>query len=120
MWMGKLTQDEFWHIVGECEFGAWNFHIGYDDTRPFLQVKATTSHNTKPGESLSWHGRKWFLSPHMTKSEVVQTAFKAVITAVEHEVREQFKYRGVPIFGPHFDVDSLVTLYETGHGEDSR
>ena len=43
----------------------------------------------------------------MTKSEVIQTAFKAVLTAMEHEVREKFHYKGKPIFGPHYHVDAL-------------
>jgi len=54
------------------------------------------------------YGRKWRLSQHMTKSEIVQTAFKAILTAEEHEVREKFLYRGHAIFGPHLNVDALV------------
>jgi hypothetical protein len=46
----------------------------------------------------------------MTKSEVVQTAFKAALTAIEHEARERFTYRGQSIFDPHYDVDQLVEL----------
>lgn len=53
-------------------------------------------------------GRKWRLSKHMTDSEIVQTAFLAVRTAQEHELREQFKYKGYAIFNPHFDLDHLV------------
>lgn len=55
-------------------------------------------------------GRKWRISPHMTKSEIVGTAFKAYLTWVEHEARESFQYRGQSIFGPHFDVDTMVNL----------
>lgn len=43
----------------------------------------------------------------MTRSEVVQTALKAVLAAVEHEAREFFTYNGRAIFGPHYDVDAL-------------
>lgn len=57
--------------------------------------------------------RKWFISKHMTRSEVVGTAFKAALSAEEHECRETFRYRGEPIFGPHINVDELVELYET-------
>lgn len=56
--------------------------------------------------------RKWLLSPHMTLSEIVQTAFLAVKTAEEHELREAFRYRGEAIFGPHFDVDALHGIAE--------
>ena len=56
------------------------------------------------------HTRKWLLSKHMTQSEIVQTAFKCALTSVEHEAREQFTYRGKPIFGPNLNVDQLVDL----------
>lgn len=85
--------------------------VRLDGDRPFLQVgfwdydASQTTHvqNKKTYQ----HGRKWMLSPHMTKSEVIQTAFKAVMTAMEHEVREKFRYKGKPVFGPHFNVDTL-------------
>jgi hypothetical protein len=64
------------------------------------------------GEVETQHGRKWILSKHMTKSEVVTTAFKAVMTAEEHEIREKFRYGGRMIFGPHFNVDAL---HEVAH-----
>lgn len=54
--------------------------------------------------------RKWLLSPDMTDSEVVQTAFKCCWTSFEHRCREAFLYRGRRIFGPHFDVDDLWRL----------
>lgn len=54
--------------------------------------------------------RKWLLSEHMVKSEVVQTAFKCVMTSMEHRVREHFLYRQERIFGPHFDVDALYDI----------
>ena len=57
---------------------------------------------------------QWFLSEHMTDSEVVQTAFKCVLTAIEHEAREQFKYKGQAIFGPHFNVNDLAELAKSG------
>lgn len=55
-----------------------------------------------------WNGRWWRLSQHMTKGEVVQTVFKATLTAVEYEVRETFLYRGVSVLDPHYDIDQLV------------
>jgi hypothetical protein len=54
--------------------------------------------------------RRWFISPHMTKSELVQTAFKCIMTSMEHRVREHFKYRDALVFGPHFNVDDLCKV----------
>jgi hypothetical protein len=54
--------------------------------------------------------RKWILSPFMTNSEIVATAFKCCHTSFEHRVREAFTYRGRRIFGPHFDIEDLHRL----------
>ena len=56
----------------------------------------------------------------MTKSEFIQTVFKAVETAEEHEIRENFEYKGEPIFSPHYDVDKLLALRLTGNSTDVR
>lgn len=93
-------------ILKEVVFSDWVFHLGLDDDRPWLQVRFN-SVDSITGAHERQHGRKWLLSPFMTKSELVQTAFKAVMTATEHEVRETFTYKGRRIFGPHFDVDAL-------------
>jgi hypothetical protein len=58
--------------------------------------------------------RKWLLSPAMTRSEIVQTAFKCCMTSFEHRCREAFTYEGARIFGPHFDVDDLAQLCKAG------
>lgn len=54
------------------------------------------------------NGRKWYISKHMVKSEVVQTAFLAIRQFQEHELREGFRYRGKAIFNPHIDVDAIL------------
>lgn len=72
------------------------------------------------GQPYPWRGRKWRLSPHMTKSEVVQTAFAALMAAVEHEAREQFLYMDRAIFHPHYDVDRLHALCGEQSSSDAR
>jgi len=65
-----------------------------------------------------WTGRKWRLSPHMTKGEIVQTAFMACLAWEEHECREAFKYKDQPVFSPHYNIESLVRLCEQGQFEE--
>jgi hypothetical protein len=84
----------------DVQYSDWLFRVGTTAEGVFLQVAFAA-------DGADQYGRKWLLSRHMTKSEVVQTAFKAVLTALEHEAREHFRYRGKAIFGPHFDVDVL-------------
>ena len=56
--------------------------------------------------------RKWYLSPYMTKQEVVRTAYKAYQAAVLHETAEKFTYKNKMIYSPHFDVDILANVLE--------
>jgi hypothetical protein len=104
--------DRFKAILADIDFRGWTFNVGVDGSRCYLQIGfvATDYSDPERGKVNVWKGRKWLLSPHMTRSEVVQTAFLAVITAVEHEAREAFHYRNCAIFCPHFTVDALVDL----------
>lgn len=113
--------NRLWDIVSKCQFEDWTLYVGREAMggRPYLQVRFVAPCNTT-GEIKPQHGRKWFLSYHMSKSEVVQTAFKAVLTAMEHEVREKFLYRGAAIFCPHFNVDHLVELCGRSDALDGR
>lgn len=110
-------------VLADVRYLNWTFHVGTDPEpagaapRHWLQVRFPGA-DSVTGDPAVQHGRKWRLSPYMTKSELVQTAFKAVLTAIEHETREQFAYRGRPIFGPHFNVDELWAAL--AHAPDTR
>ena len=99
----------FTEVVGRITFPNFTFIVHENAFRPTLQLKCTGTCNIS-GADITWSSRKWALSWHMTDGEVVQTAFKAVLTALEHEAREQFTYRGVSIFDPHYDIEKLVAL----------
>lgn len=102
----------FLDITAEIQFRDWNFLIGeYDGTpgRCYLVIEFEEP-CIVTGKPATQRSRKWLLSEHMTRGEVVQTAWLAVQTALLHEARESFKYRDRLIFGPHFDLDALVTL----------
>lgn len=110
-----MTRDQALMLLSNVRFRDWSFHIAGDfsSSAPtylqarFLEIDADGSDSVELHEQ---HTRKWLLSAHMTPSELVQTAFKCVMTAIEHEVREQFTYRQARVFGPHFDVECLVDL----------
>lgn len=106
------TEARFREILGNIEYdrheGTWSLFLGRDDTRFYLQVKCSASVDGP------WSGRKWSLSPHMVTSEIVRTAYKAIIAAEEHEIAEKFRYRGAAIYGPHMFVDALADLINDG------
>lgn len=94
-----------------CEVGSteWMVYGGIMGDGFYVQLRYVEL-DIVTGDPADQHGRKWYVSSHSTKSEVVQTVLKACLTSAEHMVREHFTYRGVRVFGPHFDVDRLVEL----------
>ena len=106
-----MTFDEMARILRSIKYKDWEFHLGYyaGGEAPFLQIRFTAKSNYSD-EVTEQHGRKWLLSYHMCRSEVVQTALMAVLAAEEHEARERFTYNGWKVFSPHFDVEGFCEL----------
>ena len=101
------TLDHVREVIGRCKYLDWNLDVKLDGTRWYLQVRAKTP-DCNTGELVEWTGRKWMLGPHMVDNELITTAYKAVMMAVEHEVRENFRYRGVAVQNPHVNYDKLA------------
>lgn len=99
-------------VLKDVDYRGWMFVVEEEMGAAYLQIKwwGLDAETDQPGQLSS---RKWRLSWHMTRSELVQTALKAVLAAEEHETRERFKYRGKPIFGPHLNVDVLWEMAGT-------
>lgn len=111
-----MNTEEMKAVIAEVKFHSWSFVVEEGHGGIHLQAFFLAQDADLSTDGTVWMhtSRKWLLSPYMTKSEIVQTAFKCVLTAVEHEAREFFTYKGNPIFGPHFDVDALVDIYQAG------
>jgi 16S rRNA C967 or C1407 C5-methylase (RsmB/RsmF family) len=102
-----MTTVDIRALLNEVSFRDWRFAVYQDvDSTPILRV-VFDAPCTTTGVRTVQYGRKWRLSKHMTRTEIVSTAWKAVFSAVEHEAREEFRYRGRAVFGPHIDVDAL-------------
>lgn len=77
--------------------------------RIFIQASYTCK-CIKTGEENEWKGAKFYLSDYMTDDEIIKTAFKAFKTAVEHEILEGFKVHNLPLFNPHTNYISLLSV----------
>jgi hypothetical protein len=100
------------NILEHITYKNWNLHVKQDISRNgcvYIQWHFTLP-CAKTGMEYMGAGRKWYLSPYMTESELVQTALKAALTAEEHEAREAFLYHGKRIFGPHISVRALMEV----------
>jgi rubrerythrin len=93
-------------ILAEVSYPGYRFEVGGTD-RTWIRAHFEERCSVSGGEPARQSTRRWYISEQACRNEVVQTALKCVLTSVEHEARERFKYRGKAIFGPHFDVDAL-------------
>lgn len=97
-------------IVEECRFKDYRFGV-YVDGRGAVYLQARYEEpDVNTGVIETQVTRRWFLSPKMTKSEIVATVFKCVMTSMEHRTREWFLYRRRAIYQPHYDVDQLWSI----------
>jgi hypothetical protein len=83
-------------------------NVHYRDARFLVHPAAPGFHlEMRRGEIRS---RPWYLGPWTTESDLVRTALACALAYEEHEAREQFTYQGKAVFGPHTDVQALVTI----------
>lgn len=89
-----LMFSEITEIVGQCD---------YPGLKAELQIESNLGagvFNLSVVNEAGMRSRKWRLSGHMTRSEVVQTVFLAIKTWQEHELREAFLYGDDTCNGP--------------------
>jgi hypothetical protein len=94
-------------ILSEVTFPGYWWIVTKDSDGVRIHARFMAPCNVAGGEPQEQRTRRWGIRPEASKSEIIGTALKCVLTSVEHETREQFKYKGKAIFGPHFNVDIL-------------
>jgi hypothetical protein len=87
----------------------WELLIKEKNGVPYLQIQFVAPDNFFGIEERQYC-RKWQLSEWMTKTELVRTAFLAVVQAERHELEENFLYKGQAIFNSHISADKLAEL----------
>lgn len=70
------------------------------------------------GEREIQHARKWYISPHMTETEIVEGAWAACQRSMLHRAGEWFTYRGARVYSPHFRIEDRLEM--ASRPEDSR
>lgn len=104
--------------LNDVTYKDWALSILQDPHRssaPYLQWHFRAA-CAKTGMVEKQGSRKWYLSPHMTESELVQTAFAAALQAEEHECREHFQYTGRRVFNPHIAIHALLSVCDVEDG----
>lgn len=85
---------------------AFNYDI---EPRVFIKITCITVCR-KTRRAWVQHGRKWYLSDHMTDDEIVKTAFGAYERFISHEAAEGFFVDGLPLFNPHTDFEEMLKI----------
>lgn len=108
-------------LLNEITYPGLDFELSTEGgTLCQVRVKCLDGVCTQTGKAWAWNGRWWRLSPHMTDSEIVATCFKAVLTALEHEAREAFKFQGQSVYDAHLSVHQLAKLRSDKGNLDAR
>lgn len=104
------TLEKFRTWLAQCQFMEYNLCVNKNSRGEYYLQAHYLEACVDTGRQEYQFTRRWILSPHMVKGEVIQTAFKCCITSMEHRTREHFLYRGRRVFGPHFDIDVLWSV----------
>jgi hypothetical protein len=62
------------------------------------------------GEMMEQESRYWTLNDPQNEDDVVNTVFKAIQNAEEHETKEKFIYLGKRVFNPHTKISKLLEI----------
>lgn len=107
--MKKLADIQ--NILSDVNYKDWTFRVSSLSESFFIQVQFTVIDEDTQLPEIH-RGRKWYINSYMTRSEIVQTAFLAVMVAEEHETRNNFRYKNKAIFCPLYNADELVAFSE--------
>lgn len=100
-------------ISAECFGTQFKIRVEHDNEfengRVFLQI---TYHApcAETKEAKEWHGRKYYLSKHMTDDEIVKTTYVAFESCIKHEIMEGFRVDGITLFNPHINFEELIKI----------
>lgn len=97
-------------IVARTRYPGYTFVLETVDGGWLVYAHFMAPCSVEGGAPRPWNTRKWYLSQYSCESEVVGTLFLLVMTSLEHEAREHFKYQDVTVYDPHLPVRELWKL----------
>jgi len=103
-----MTSSQVLGIIAKLKYRDWGFYVGVMGDGFYLQIRFDAP-DSQTGKVETQHCRKWYISTWMTETEIVDTAYKAIETAVIHEMKEEFTYKGHMIYNPHMSVGARIS-----------
>lgn len=119
-----LAGEFFQDVIDRIQYrpGEWSKKLKLDGDRWYFQWSWPGVCNFT-GKPIVSNSAKYYLSPHMTQTEVVNRVFLAAVKAEEHETRERFLFRPTADdqwrapYNTHIDIKQL---YEVANEFDVR
>jgi len=105
----KKTYDEVLAIVAEVQFMDRRITVSVVGEGYHLQVQYMEEDIDTWKVELQ-KARKWYVSPYSTETEIVETAFKACRTSMDHVLKEHFLYKGRRVYSPHFAIQARIDM----------
>ncbi len=105
----KKTFDDVKAIVDKVAFMDRLFFLGRKGDNFYLQVQYMEE-DVDTGKLEKQKARKWLISPYATETEIVETAFKACRTSMDHVLKEHFLYSGRRVYSPHFSIEARIEM----------
>lgn len=99
-------------IIDRIRYKDWEFLV-MEKGDGFLIQATFMGIDVETGKVELQKCRKWYVSPHSCDSEIVRSVFLAVRQAEEHELCENFIYKGQQVYNPHLDMDMMADFIAT-------
>lgn len=102
----RLTASQVANVLSRIRCRNYRFVTSQTASERFLHVECLTK-DENSGLQCTLQGRRWILEADYSVGDIVRTAFKAIMTWEEHELRECFYFDNARVFDPHFPVKLL-------------
>jgi hypothetical protein len=107
----KLTREDIEKILKDVQFQDRKFLLLDKDDGFLVQMAYMEPDVDNPDAGpVEQKTRKWYVSPYMTETEIVETCWAMVQRSMMHIAGEHFKYRGKRVYSPHFDIYARLYL----------
>lgn len=108
-----MTKEEIERIVANVTFLDRTFLLMPKGDGFLLQL-SYREEDVVTHEMAEQKSRKHYISPHMTETEIVETALLCAERSMMHVVHEHFAYKGRLVHSPHFAIEGRLRLVDEG------
>ena len=106
-----MSKQEVEEIIGQISFQDRKFRVLEKGDGFLLQMTYLEPDVRKFGSPpVLQSTRKYYISPYMSVSEVVETAWLMVQRSQLHIASEHFTYQGRRVYSQHFDVNRRIDM----------